>query len=566
MFDIERSFGRLVHHFIYRIFYGAGEGDELQFSIPALLGICATPAAFASMMLFTKYSTLVLFLLRRPAFDVYKASIPDEYFFIVFSMVVTGSVVVLKWDRLFPDRQDYDNLAALPISSRDIFYSSLVALLFLAGIFAIDINIAAMVIFPYVVTSIYDTFGAYLSFFIAHGAAVILASFLACFGLLSILGFTMLVTPKQYMRRVSLAVRIACALGLVATAASAFSLPSAQPAGSRMHAIAYFPSVWCLDVQQTLLGRGAPFTGSAWWGVGATAFSFVFAILIYSLTYSRHFTRIPEQAAVRPGARRDKPSIIRRFLDRTLIRSPFQRATYHFACKTLFRSERHCLLFGAAAGVAFFFAASAVSEAFAEPVRGGIDARLLSVPLIISYFIICTLRTLFDLPTDPTANWVFQAIVDRHRHECRAVGTKVMLTMIVPWLVLLGFPLHVMKWGWEVGLLHTAYVLLSATALAELLLVGFRKIPFTCLYVASKDRVLIMVIVFLIGLSVFGSSNARLERWALEDPVRFLYLLPCFVAFFAGIRAREHDLHINDRILVFEDRPSVNLQLLNLSR
>jgi hypothetical protein len=100
MLDLERPFHRLIHHFVFRIFHGAGEGDELQFSIPALMGIISVPAAFFSISLFGKYSTLMLYLMRRPAFDVYRASIPDEHFFIVFSMTVTGAIVISKWDRL----------------------------------------------------------------------------------------------------------------------------------------------------------------------------------------------------------------------------------------------------------------------------------------------------------------------------------------------------------------------------------------------------------------------------------------------------------------------------------
>src|SRR4051812_26915272 len=195
MYDLEIPSHRLVHHFIKRIFYGAGEGDDLQFGIPALLGLLSTPAAFGAITLLNKYSTLLLFLTNRPSFDVYRASVPDEYFFIVYSMVVTGAVVVLKWDRLFPDRQDYDNLAVLPLSTRRIFTSSLSALLFLTALFAIDINWAAAFIFPFAVTSRYDTVSAYSEFFLGHTAAVVLASLFACFALLSIMGITLLVVP-----------------------------------------------------------------------------------------------------------------------------------------------------------------------------------------------------------------------------------------------------------------------------------------------------------------------------------------------------------------------------------
>src|SRR6185503_8925847 len=200
MLDLERPFHRLIHHFIYRAFHGAGEGDELQFGIPALLGLLSTPAAFGSIALLNKYSTFLLYLTHRSFFDVYRASIPDEYFFIVYSMVITGAVVILKWDRLFPDRQDYDNLAVLPISGRQMFQANLIAILFLAVLFAVDINWAACIIFPFAVTSRYDTFAAYSEFFIAHGTAMVLSSIFACFGLLSILGLTMLVTPRRFLQ------------------------------------------------------------------------------------------------------------------------------------------------------------------------------------------------------------------------------------------------------------------------------------------------------------------------------------------------------------------------------
>src|SRR5262249_47797343 len=158
---------------------------------------------FGAIELLNKYSTLVLYFMRHQFFDVYRASVPDEYFFIVYSMVITGAVVILKWDRLFPDRQDYDNLAILPISTKQIFGSSLLALLFLAALFAIDINWAACFIFPFAVTSRYDTLNAYTEFFIAHTSAVILASLFACFALLSLMGLTILLSPQRYFRQAS---------------------------------------------------------------------------------------------------------------------------------------------------------------------------------------------------------------------------------------------------------------------------------------------------------------------------------------------------------------------------
>jgi len=566
MYDLEQPFQRLVHHFIFRIFHGAGEGDDLQFSIPALLGLLSTPSAFGAITLLNKYSTLLLFLTHRPAFDVYRASIPDEYFFIVYSMVVTGAVVILKWNRLFPDRQDYDNLAALPISIRQIFSANLLALLFLAGIFAIDINAAACVMFPWAVTSRYDTFAAYFPFFVGNLAAVLLASFFACFGLLSVLGLTLLVVPQRYLRRVSLSVRILAALALIAILGSAFSIPPLIMSNHPPAFAQWLPTVWFLDMQQAIIGRGAPFTGSGFFGVEVTVGLFLFALAVYGLTYYHQFTRIPEQTSVHPSGGRDQHSLVRRILDSTVLRTPFQRATYHFSVKTLFRSERHCLLFGAALSVGFFLAAQGLSDALASPLRIGIDSRLLSIALILSYFVVCTSRALFDLPADPRANWLFQSILGPYQFEARSVATKVTMTMVVPWLILLGLPLHVAAWGWRTGFLHTGYVLLCSFVLSEVLLVGFRKIPFTCMQTASKDRVLVMIIFFMVGLTIFSTANARFERTLLENPFRFLMVIVVAGLVLRGIRAIEGDRHPIDRTLLFEDRPAAVIQLLNLSR
>ena len=45
----------------------------------------------------------------------------DCYFFVLYSMVVMGLVMVLNWDALFPDRRDYLILTPLPLPANAIF-------------------------------------------------------------------------------------------------------------------------------------------------------------------------------------------------------------------------------------------------------------------------------------------------------------------------------------------------------------------------------------------------------------------------------------------------------------
>ena len=70
------------------------------------------------------------------------------------------------------------------------------------------------------------------------------------------------------------------------------------------------------------------------------------------------------------------------------------------------------------------------------------------------------------------------------------------------WLIV-ALPFHVVLWNWKIALLHTAYVLMSSIALAQILLLKFRKIPFACSHTASKDKILVVVILGLIGSLIF---------------------------------------------------------------
>jgi len=184
--------------------------------------------------------------------------------------------------------------------------------------------------------------------------------------------------------------------------------------------------------------------------------------------------------------------------------------------------------------------------------------------LTLAYFIICSLRALYDLPTERDANWIFKATVDRRRHDCRTVGLKVMLTMILPWLLLIALPLYAWKWNWQTAALHVAYVMVWSAAFGEMLLIGFRKIPFTCMRVMSKDRVLVMIIFFLLGYSFFSTTTVMMELFFLTRPWWMIALAALFLALIIGIRAVERDMPAEERDLIFEDRPRPSVQVLDL--
>src|SRR5882762_4049721 len=115
--------------------FGGGDSDsnEGSASIGAVLVLLAMPGTLVSLLLMEKYGSLVRFLRGQGAFDPFVATLPDEYFFIVLSMGVIGSVILWRWETIFPDKRDFQNLIHLPISLGRIFLANLAAI----GLFAL---------------------------------------------------------------------------------------------------------------------------------------------------------------------------------------------------------------------------------------------------------------------------------------------------------------------------------------------------------------------------------------------------------------------------------------------
>ncbi len=349
----QKPFIRLVRLFTGRIFHGIGESGEgeLGASMGVVLSLLPLPGAFYSIFLFDKYGTFFQWLRGAHGMDLLTAAMPDEYFFIVFSMVVTGVVAVWRWDSIFPDRRDYANLVPLPIATRNIFFANLVAILLVTLVLAVDVNAASALLFPLVVSASQDTFSFFVHFAWVHVFTVLLASIFSFFAVFVTVGILMVTLPYAMFRRVSLYLRGAIIAGLVALLTTSFAVP---PMVTELpeSMVRFLPPVWFLGLGQLIRGRATP--SLALLGRVALVGSetiIVAAVAIYILSYRRCFVRIPETADIIPINRRAHSPWFFRALDRTILNSPFQRAGYRFVMKTLLRSEHHGLVLGGFLGL-----------------------------------------------------------------------------------------------------------------------------------------------------------------------------------------------------------------------
>ena len=567
----QRPFARMVQLFIARIFHGGGAADSesLDLSVGLFLSLLALPGGFVSILLFNKYGSLLQWMQGTTDVDPYAIAVPDEYFFIVLSVVVTGVVAVWRWDSIFPDRRDYLNLVPLPISTRTIFFANLVAMLFLVGLLAVDVNAASSILFPLVVGATQNTFFFFVKFAAVHAISVMLASIFTFFAVLSVLGLLMAVLPHSVFRRVSVYARALVVISLVTLLSTSFAASAElQPLAQSPHSWARFlPSAWFLGLCQLLRGRADPALAALGrLALPALGSVIVAAILVYAVGYRRYFVRNAEMTETTPIRARPTLPRLRTVLDRLVLRTPVQRGCFHFVWKTLLRSEPHRLVLAGIGGLGMVLAAQALQRAFESQsdVNRALSADALSVPLILIFCIVTGLRVAFEIPVELRSNWIFRVMLDAGKHECEPTARKVILIFALPWVVLIAFPLYAYFAGWIVGLLHTALIVTWCILLTNAVLVRFRKLPFTCAFPLFEQHSIVTLLGWAMAFLAFAIVTPEFESWALLEPIRMIGFIPlASVAWYVPRRIRQNTMEI-ERQLIFEEVPTRAVEVLHI--
>ncbi len=562
-----RRFPTLLRVFIGRVFHGGGDSgaSEMDVGLGVVLILLAMPGALVSLLLFEKYGSLIRWMRGDGVFDPFTAAIPDEYFFIVLSMVVTGAAAVWRWDALFLDRRDYSNIVPLPVSLRRIFLGNLCAILLLAGSLTLDVNAASLVLFPVVVVGSQDSLSLLIRFGVGHAATVILASVFSFFAVFAVIGLLMAILPYSLFRRISLYVRFLIALFFLALLATDFAVTSflAQLTRISKPAVTMLPPVWFLGIGQTLWGNGhnpffAAMTRTALLALGI---SLAVAVLSYALSFRRSFIRIPETAEVGPIPRSQFHLLPVSLLDRAILRDPPQRACFHFITRTLLRSESQLQIVSAFVAMGLVVTAQSLASVFhsSRPALLRVPSEdLLSIPFILSFCIIVGIRLSFEIPSDLRANWVFAVWIDPNTLQTRPIARKVLLTFSLAPLVPICFVSSAILWGFGVALLHTTIFAACTVAFVELLLLRFRKIPFTCSYPPFQSHSALLFVAYLFGFVIFTTYLPELELWSLADPWRISLFVPLVAGILVSVQQYRKQMLDMDKHLIFEEISASN--------
>jgi hypothetical protein len=489
-------------------------GSGFETNIAQMLGFLAVPGLFVSIYLIPRFMALS-FYKPGPAVDWELRT--DHLFFVAYSFAVLGFTTVFEWDMLFPDRRDFLVLTPFPIRLRELFSAKLAAL----GLFLLATTVAVNVV-PIILLPVFSTYvkqakaAGILRLMFAQFAGTSAAALFGFFFIAALQGVLINLTGPRLFRRISPWIQM-CGMSAMVLSLLLFPIysmgmrPIAQQHPDWLY---YFPPWWFAGIYDQILPRPDPqfvaLGRFAWKALGLTIALFC---LTWGVGFRRHYRQTLESGEAGPSAGERKT----RSPWNWLLRSPEERAIFHFSGITIARSLKHRLFLATYLSVGISFGLLVLVG-----MKGGklniSDDGLRSMPLLITFFVISGMRAAFQFPADLSANWMFQMAENGWGEiSRRATRKRVLASGLLPTLLVF-LPMEILAWGIPVGLFHFAFQFAAGALLSELLFLNFDKVPFTCSYFPGAANLTILAGLYLYGFTSYGFRMADLELTLERNP------------------------------------------------
>lgn len=434
-------------------------------------------------------------------------------FFADYSFTVAGFTALFEWDMLFPERRDFLVLTLFPIRMRDLFSAKIAALGVLLAVLTLTINVGAMAMLLLVL--VMSSHAHNLEFLRTVVMFLVSSVAATAFGFLVVAvlqGVLINITPVRVFRRISPWVQL---VGMSVMVLSFVLFPlfvnivfvvAFYPAW-----LWWFPPYWFTGMQEAT-GGSAVFHSLGYFGwkmLGAALLAFG---LTWTLGFARHYRRTLEaEDSVSRSRNRERTFA-------WLLRTPAERAVFHFSRAIIARSPKHRLFLACygSAGVALGLVLS-----FSLDERGLIlsSNSLRAFPFLMTFFVVSGFRAVFQFPSELPSNWAFQIAERGWSRAARNAARKLVdLGGVLP-VLLVFLPIEIYEWGAGLGLLHFAIQMLAGFLLTEILFWSFDKVPFTCSYFPGKVNLALLIAIYLYGFTNYSFRMADFEVWAAQNPL-----------------------------------------------
>ena len=511
----DRPFVALFRTFFEQLFTSewVTSDDQLRTAIVGVLAFVLTPGVVLLLEVFPEYQSAVI---RAKVLHAPAGLIDDLLEWIVltlvtYSMVAVGLVTTAVWDALTFDRRDAMVLGPLPVPGRTIVLAKLAALTaFLLGA-CLVVNLLNAVVFAVETT---DQFGAkalvlhFAAFAVATtGAAVVVfAAIVGIRGALAMFGGERLAAVLGSLLQFGFVVALLWSVVL-----TPFVLLSHPPRYVTTVVTRTFtdamPSTWFVGLFEMM--RQSPrrfrpeFVMLARRGMSAFFVAVICAVLA-SIGAFRRQAQLALAQSARPGTA--GAARLSRAVARALVfRDWTACGISEFILMTIARNRGQQAPIALNAGVGLAMIAFGITRSRAE-----VMPVLLSVPLIVAYWMVVGMRASFFLPSELPAAWLFNINPNNARSYSTGVLASV-LGFVGPPAVFLGAIVGAIDDGIAGGVRHATVVLLVVWLLAEVVAITVDFVPFTRPYRPAHAKLKTRWPLYLLGAYAFGSAVVQLE-------------------------------------------------------
>jgi hypothetical protein len=510
------QFKLLVRHLLDRFFNNdmiSVGGD----AVPLIMTIAYAIALPTVVMAIFAYPFYHAFP-PRPHVPPFWFQVSDHYFFVMYSFVAMGAVTIFDWDLLFPNLLDIFILSILPISNRRLLLARMSAVLIFLTLFLIGTGSLGMIFFP-AITELPGT-----RLFAAHFVAITASGVFAAALVLALQGVLINLLGARLFRLASTFIQT-LSMTILLTVLSLYPLLTRTLKlliGSSSPAVRYFPPFWFLGIYECILAGPSKlpaFASLARTGCWATAIVVLLAFVTYPLAHKRR-TRQAIEGTVAPDTRSRFTQLLSRPLHAILLRTPSERAVYHFIGQTILRTQRHRVYLAMYAGLgAALIAASAVVIGV-EPNHVSVTfspyGLRLAIPAV-AFWTVAGLRTALTSPSDPGGSWAFRLITGRPTPD----HLTAIRIWVLTWSLLITMgtvaALHFAASSDMRGAKETAAQILVAAGLCILLTDAFflkvTTIPFTEARVPLNTDLAFVLLRYIVVFPTLVFTTANIEPW-----------------------------------------------------
>jgi hypothetical protein len=530
----------LTRAFFAQFFMSESATSDTHLRQAMILGITCLlpPGIFVMIGVFPEYENIVAYHPRM----IDEARLRIAMVLVMYAMATMGYVAVFIWEGLTFERRDAMVIGPLPLSSATVIGAKLAALATLLISSALLINLTTAVPFGSVTANHIGFGGLFWDAAALLGTTIGAATFVFTSMVMARALVTLLGTPRLAARLGSLlqfafVAGILCFVALFPLMASMKRVDFLARAATSLS-----PADWFLGLFEHLHGSPEPgFSMLATRALAALTLSVAGAIVLSIVTVRRQMHRAltPVSSAGALGR-----AVVARLVARLLTgRDPVARATADFILLTIARNraQQAPIAITAAIGLAVLVASfSGIGQEHPVAWSLTLNADLLSVPLVMAYWLAVGMRAAFFVPSELPAAWSFRVNGALAGRSYWSATRAAMMGFVLPPILFVAMLLAAVL-GWRMAAGHALFVVVMTLLLVQALTLTISHIPFIRPYEPGHARLRTRWPLYIFGLYVFAWWPAQIEVWVITvmrpQLAGVLVIATMMVGLLAGLEA-----------------------------